>query len=196
MSLTEVMVAITLLVTIMSGLLGAFVQSRRMTETSVIHGAATSLVYGIIEQIKGFDYTTLVPSLDVDEEAPTTSAPPYIRVRINQDDTFWLQAVYTPYATGVTPKAPESTPAANVTAAAVGAKDNIIGPLPLSSVTGARSQTLTLNVWLWIDEMPDPADDVAQVKTITVVYTYTVNDGGGFRTVRDREVFIRTRFDQ
>ena len=33
------------------------------------------------------------------------------------------------------------------------------------------------------------------VKRITVVYTYSYSDGTRLRTVRDREVFIRTRFD-
>ncbi len=187
------MIATSLLTAVLLGFLGTFVKSRRTTEGAVMHAATTSLVYGIVEQIKALDYTTLVPSVTVDSLAPVTSTPPYIRVRINQDQVVWLRAVLTP-STG-TPAAPTSTPGIEATAASLGAIDNIIGPLPLSSVSGARSQPLTITLWLWVDEMPDTTRDVVQVKRITLVYTYTYNDGTRLRTVRDREVFIRTRFD-
>lgn len=183
----------TLLTAVMLGFLGTFLQSRRTTEGAVMHAAATSLVYGIVEQIKGLDYTTLVPSVAVDPLAPGTSTPPYIRVRVNQDQVVWLQTVFTPSTS--TPAAPVVTPAPTATAASLGAIDNLIGPLPLSSVASARSQPLALNLWIWVDEMPDSSRDVVQVKRLTLVYTYTYNDGNRVRTVRDREVFIRTRFD-
>lgn len=188
------MVSMTLLATIMIGFLGTFVQSRRISESSVMHAAASSLIYGIIEQIKGFDYTTLLPSEAVDPNAPTGSAPPYIRVRINQDQVFWLQTVYT--KAGTAPKAPTTTPPATATAASLGAVDNIIGPLPLSSVTGTQSQQLTVHLWVWVDEIPDDTYDVADVKKVTIVYSYQYLDGRTTRTAIDREVFIRTRFDQ
>ena len=193
MTLVEVMVAMALLMTVMLGFLGTFIQSRRTTEGAVMHAAVTSLVYGILEQVKGLDYTTLVPSMEVDPLAPAASTPPYIRVRVNQDQVVWLRTVYTPSTSA--PAAPTTTPAPTVTAAALSARDNVIGPLPLSSVAGARSQPLTINIWLWVDEMPDTTRDVVQVKRLTMVYTYSYNDGSRLRTVRDREVFIRTRFD-
>lgn len=183
----------TVLVTVFLGFLASFIHSRRVTEGSVMQSAATSLVYGIVEQIKGLDYTTLVPSVETDPLAPPGSTPPYIRVRINQDQVVWLQTVYTPST--ASPAAPTATPAGTATAASLGAVDNVIGPLPLSSVSGATSQALTLNLWVWVDEMPNPGRDVVQVKRVTLVYTYTYNDGSRLRTIRDREVFIRTRFD-
>lgn len=188
------MVAMAVLAACMVGFLGTFVQSRRITENSVMHAAATGLVYGIIEQMKGLDYTTLMPSVEEDPEAPSGTEPPYIRVRVSQDQTYWLQCVYT--LSEEEPKAPTSTPSATATAESLGAIDNVIGPLPLSSVTGTTSQKLTMNVWVWIDEMPDTDNDVVDVKRVTVVYTYTVNDGGTNRVIRDREVFIRTFFNQ
>jgi hypothetical protein len=187
------MVATSLLTAVLLGFLGTFIQSRRTTEGAVMHAATTSLLYGIVEQIKALDYTTLVPSAAVDSLAPVSSTPPYIRVRINQDQVVWLRTVFTP-STG-TPAAPTSTPGIEATAVSLGAIDNVVGPLPLSSVSGTRSQPLTINLWVWVDEMPDAARDVVQVKRITVVYTYSYSDGTRLRTVRDREVFIRTRFD-
>lgn len=193
-TLVEVMVAMTLLVTLMVGFIASFLQSRRVTESSVLHAAASSLVYGIIEQLKGVDYTELLPSASVDANAPTSLTPPYVRVRVNQDLTQWLRVVYT--AAPGTPAAPTATPAANVSASSVGAIENVIGPLPLSTTAGTTAQQLTLTLWIWIDELPDTSRDVAEVKRVTVVYTYIFNDGRSQQTIRDREVFLRTRYDQ
>lgn len=193
-SLVEMMVAMSILATVMVGFLGTFVQSRRISESSVMHAAASSLIYGIVEQIKGFDFTTLLPSEVTDPNAPSGSAPPYIRVRINQDEVYWLQTVYT--TAGSTPQAPTTTPDPTATAASLGAVDNIIGPLPLSSVDGTQSQQLTVHLWVWVDEIPDDTKDVAEVKKVTLVYSYQYLDGSTTRTAMDREVFIRTRFDQ
>ncbi|MBI2496525.1 MAG: hypothetical protein HYV75_00850 [Opitutae bacterium] len=194
------MVSLTLMATVMLGFIGTFVQSRRVTEASVLHAAASSLVYGIIEQIKGQEYTTLLPSTTDDflPDDPTTilGVAPFVRVRINQDRTVWLRTVYTRLTDSPnTPKGPTTTPDPAATAASVGAIDNFLGSLPLSTVTGSTSQQLSLNIWLWIDELT-PTGDVSEVKKVTVVYTYSYMDGGKERTIRDREVFLRTRFDQ
>lgn len=192
-TLVEILVALTLLTTIMLGFLSAFVHSRRVTENAVMHAAATSLVYGLIEQMKGLDYTSLLPSTSADPEAPTGTTPPYIRIRVNQDQIAWLQCVYT--LGSATPQAPTTTPAPTVAASSLGAITNVIGPLPLSSFSGTSAQRLTMVLWVWIDEMPNTDDDVVDVKRVTIVYTYQINDGAMTRTIRDREVFIRTRFD-
>lgn len=194
LTLVEVMIAMTLMATVLLGFLGTFVQSRRISESSVMHAAATSLVYGVIEQMKGLDYTTLLPSTATDSQAPASSTPPYIRVRINQDDVVWLQTVYTTSASS--PQAPTATPDPSATAASLGAVDNIIGPLPLSSVSGANSQSLTMHVWVWVDEIPDTNNDVTEVKKVTLIYSYQYLDGRTTRTAIDREVFLRTRYDQ
>lgn len=195
LTLVEVMVALTLLATFMVCFLGTFVQSRRMTEGSVLNAACTSLVYGLIEQMKGLDYQTLMPSHDVDPAAPAAiqALTPYIRLRIHQDKTVWLRAVHT---TAGAPQAPAVTPPPEATAASVGAIDNFIGAVPLSTVSGTTSQELSLNLWVWVDEIPDATKDVTEVKKVTVVYTYSYQDGGSTRTIRDREVFLRTRYDQ
>lgn len=192
----EVMVATTLMATTLLGFLGAFIQSRRVTESSVLHAAATSLVYGIVEQIKTFDYTTLVPSTTTDPDQATYDAfpgsgksAPYIRVRLNQDQVTWLQCK-------TTGGAPDSRPAVSATATSLNVPDNVVGPLALSSVSGTSSQPLTLHIWIWIDEIPDSTKDVSDVKKITLVYSYSYLDGNQSRTVVDREVFLRTRYDQ
>jgi hypothetical protein len=186
------MVSLTLMAGVMLGFIGTFIQSRRVTESSVLHAAATSMMYGIVEQIKQLDYTTLLPSYEVDPYAPVSKTPPYIRVRLNQSNVVWLKVVHT--TAGNTPQGPTVTPAPSATAASLGAIDNYTGSIPLSTVTGTTSQQINMNIWVWIDEIPD--GDASEVKKVTIVYTYSYLDGRVERTVRDREVIIRTRFDQ
>lgn len=188
-----------LMATVMIGFLGANIQSRRITESSVLHAAATSMMYGIVEQIKQLDYATLLPNYETDPFAPVAKTPPYIRVRINQSQVVWLQVVHTLASTAdapTTPQGPATTPAPTATAASVGAVSNFLGSIPLSTVTGTTSQQINLDIWVWIDEIPDADNDVTEVKKITVVYTYSYLDGSVERVVRDREVFLRTRYDQ
>lgn len=193
------MVALTLMTTVMLTFLGTSIQSRRITESSVLHAAATSMIYGLIEQIKQLDYATLLPNYETDPFAPVAKTPPYIRVRLNQSTVVWLKVVHTLASTTdapTTPQGPATTPATTATAASVGAIQNFIGSIPLSTVTGTASQQINLNIWVWIDEIPDVDTDVSEVKKVTVVYTYSYLDGSVERVVRDREVFLRTRYDQ
>lgn len=189
------MVALLLLATFMLGFLGAFVQSRRVTESSVLHAAATSIVYGVIEQLKQLDYVNVLPSLVTDPGDPGLTAPPLVRIRINQNTIKWLRVVHT--AAPGAPLGPTSTPLATATAASVGggAIDNVLGAMPLSTVSDTASQSINLTLWIWIDEIPDTTKDVTEVKKITVIYTYSFQTGGSTRTVRNREVFLRTRYD-
>ena len=192
LTLVEVMVAITLMAGVMLGFISTFFQSRKASESSVLSSACTSLVYGLLEQMKGLDYVTLVPTY-----VEGSNAPPYIRLRINQELAVNLRVKHTRRTDDPnTPQAPTSCPSITATATDVGAIDNYIGNIPLTTVTGTASQDLSLNIWVWIDEIPDSAKDVSDVKRITVVYTYSYLDGGVTRTVRDMEVVLRTRYDQ
>lgn len=192
LTLVETMVALTLLASLMVGFIGAALHSRRVTESSILHAAATSMIYGLIEQMKQFEYSTQLPSHATDPFAPSSLSPPYIRIRVNQATVVWLRTVHTlaPNA----PAAPTTTPSATAAASSVGALDNFIGSIPLSTVTGSMSQQINLNLWVWVDEIPQ--GDASEVKKVTVVYTYSYMDGSTERFVRDREVFLRTRFDQ
>lgn len=207
LTLVEVMLSLTIFAMFMAGFLATFMQSRRLTESSVLHAACTSVVYGIIEQIKQLDYPSSLPSGVPDPTEPTTNVSPFIpflRVRINQNQIAFLRAKYTPApASGApTPLGPTTTPASTVTAQTIfggtdyASYDNYLSSIPLSTVTGSMSQTLNLQLWIWIDEIPNSADDVSECKKVTIVYTYSYQDGGKTRTIRNREVFLRTRYDR
>jgi type II secretory pathway pseudopilin PulG len=203
-TLVEVMFALFIQATVMLAIIGSFIQSRRVTESTVLHAAATALVYGLIEQVKQLDYSTLLPNYETDPSVPTsggvpTVTPPYIRLRISQNKVVWIKVVHTAATEAVpypTPQAPTTTPSVTATAASVGAVDNYIGSIPLSTITGTASQQINLNLWVWIDEIPSESDEVSEVKKVTVVYTYSYMDGRLERVVRDREVFLRTRYEQ
>jgi hypothetical protein len=218
LTLVEVMISLFFLGMVMLGLIGNFVQSRRISESTVLHAAVTSLLYGVIEQVKELDYYSLLPNYETDPSVPVVSGepiadPPYIRVRLNQEDIIWIMVVHTPVtdedATTTTipyPQGPTTTPAVNLVAADVGAIDNFTGEIALSTVTGTTSQRVNLNIWMWIDEISNkgtwsgegtqPEPDTSNVKKITIIYTYQYRDGNVTRTVRDREVILRTPFDQ
>jgi prepilin-type N-terminal cleavage/methylation domain-containing protein len=193
MTLVEVVVSMSILATVMLAFLGTFVQSRRVTESNVLQAAATSLAYGIIEQIKQLDYTALLPNYETDPDAGSLT-PPYLRVRLNQDRVVWLRVVHNTDPDALV--GPTTTPSTSATAASVGAIDNFLGAIPLSTVSSVAAQQINMNVWVWIDEIPNTSRDVSDVKKVTVVYTYTYQDGNRTRTLRDREVFLRTRYDQ
>lgn len=179
-----------------------------------MNAASTNIVYGIIEQIKSLDYATMLPNGSPDPGDPNsaTTVTPTLRVQINQNTLQWLTVVYTPYVaptttvvggvttvvagTGSVPKAPLTTPPPSASATSLQAIDNVIGPLPLSSATGAKSQSITINLWIWIDEIPDIAKGVSDVKRVTIVYTYSFRSGSGNRTIRNREVFLRTNYNK
>lgn len=216
LSLVEVMCALFILGLVMLGLIGNFLQSRRVTESAVLHAAATSLVYGMIEQIKDLEYSTMLPNYEEDPSVPTVAgvpvvAPPYIRLRLNQEKIVWLRVVHTtPTDEDATtasipdPQGPTTTPGA--LESVPGAIDNWMGSIPLSTVTGSMSQQINLNMWVWIDDISNkgawsaestaPNPDGSDVKKITIVYTYQYQDGGKTRTIRDREVILRTPYDQ
>ncbi len=199
-TLVETMVSLSIFAMFMAGFIGTFMQSRRLTESSVLHAACTSVVYGIIEQIKQLDYPNSLPSLVADPTDPLNTTPPFLRVRINQKDIAFLKVKYTPAPTSgsPTPQAPTTTPDPTALAADVigAAYDNNINGIAMSTVTGTTSQALNLQIWIWVDEIPALADDVSEVKKVTIVYTYSYLDGSRTRTIRNREVFLRTRYDR
>jgi Tfp pilus assembly protein PilV len=202
-TLVESMVALFILAGVMLGFLGTFLQSRRSTETNVMHSAATSFVYGLMEQIKGASFTDQLPStvneVDTSTTPSTTRVAPFIRLHMDQDKLVWLRVRHQSDASA--PYAPTITPAPTVAASAAGshadgAIDNIIS-IPLSSsASGAASQHLNLNLWAWVDNLSDSTRDALEVKRVTIVYSYSVNLGSQTKTFRKREVLIRTRYDK
>lgn len=201
MTLVEVMVAMLLMALFLLGFLDTFIQSRKLTESNVMQSAATTLVTGLIEQMKMLNYNEDMPIAitDADQVAFDAFDPlhtknaPYIRVRINQEQLTWLQCVNkTGAALPAALTAPKTAPVSLADAALDLAKKNTIGPLPLSTVSGTRSQALQVDMWVWIEAIK--GTDVTDAKCVTIVYSYNVYLGNKIKTVIKREVFLRAPF--
>jgi DNA recombination-dependent growth factor C len=100
----------------------------------------------------------------------------------------WLQCVNntTPGPITAPKAAPQSTSELSATL------KNTIGPLPLSTVSGANSQSLTVDIWVWVEAIK--GKDIADAKCVTIIYAYNVNIGRNIKTVIKREVFVRAPF--
>lgn len=198
LTILEVMVAMFLMATFMLGFLDTFLQSRRTTEETVMQSAATAMVYGLIEQMKGLNYSSGLPITATDSEqalydafpGSTSKTVPYIRMRLNQDQVTWLQCVYNTDSS--TYAAPTTTPTS--IASLDSTMRNTIGPLKLSNVSGATSQPLQLYVWVWVDTIANSSSDVSDAKAVTLVYAYQVSTGRGTKTIIKRETFVTTLF--
>jgi Tfp pilus assembly protein PilV len=195
MTLVEAAIALTMMAVFLLGFLGTFLQSRRLTEGSVMDSVATSLMYGLVEQMKELSYDTMLPisgAVDPDQAVydafpGSGKSLPYIRVRLNRDQATWLQCTFNTNTAALS--APQEAPSSTSTLDA--AMCNTVGPLALSSVSGGTAQQLTLKVWVWVDAIANNAQDVADAKCVTLVYAYDVNVGGRTRTMIKRETFIR-----
>lgn len=201
MTLVEVVVAMLILGMFLLGFLSTSLQSRRVAEASVMQAAATSLTYGLVEQIKMLGYTstpfndpTTLDPYQINDAFPAGKpvATPYpgLCVRLNQDQVTCLQCVNNLDPTVFL--APTTTPTS--LAALDPSMANTIGPVPLSTAAGTQSQPLTLQVWAWVDDISNASQDILNGKCVTLVYAYSYNDGHGMKTVINREVIVRTPF--
>ena len=184
-TLVEAMLALVITASVLLGFISVFFTSRQTTEANILDSAATGFVYGLIEQLKMLDYRIDLPD--------TSTTPATVTLSLNQDTNYTFNVVYTP-APG-TPAAPNYTPDDSATAASLSAIDNQLPPLPLSTMSTYSSQNLSINIWIWIDEIPDTSRDVSDVKRVTIIYTYKYYNGRTIRTIRDREVVIRTLYN-
>ena len=190
------MIAMFIMGAFMLGFLDTFLHSRRLAEGSVLEAASTTVISGLVEQMKMLDFDTQTPITATDSEqalydafpGPTTKTAPYIRIRLNQSQATWLQCLYNTNTSA--PLAPTSTPTS--LAALDPARRNVIGPLELSSTTGTRSQPLTLQLWIWVDSIS--GNDVSEARVVTIVYAYNVAEGNNTRTFIRRLAFVRTPF--
>jgi type II secretory pathway pseudopilin PulG len=184
MTLVEVMVSMTILLLIMAGLIATMIQSRRMTEGSIRQNMAVNIVTSFLEQMKGMANTslTLSPIPTQDDEAtsdpltPSTGTPPALNS-------------FTP---GTTPSGcvdnlkdfPMYTSGSNGAASTWG----VIWPGATSPGTTPYTNDLHLNIWVWVTDMSSGSSGAVTQGTaysVTMIYTWRVNDGGRVRFFSD-----------
>ncbi len=195
MSLVEVMFASGILSMVLLGVLQGMLQSRRQTEGSIRQGTCASLVQGYMEQIKSMKYATTLNALpsspSVTPTGGTLAAWQAYVGTAGTDDSNPTMTLKDSYQNDVVfclaaGNAPTSVP--NVSTLPTDASwhtesvdiDNI----------NSTTDNCTLNVWIWINNLT--GTNVANCKSIVIVYQYTVKDGGRVRSFTEMSRQIRS----
>lgn len=184
MTLVEVLLATIVMGMLVSGILATIIQTRRLTEGSIVQNSANTILQGYIEQIKTMAY-------DTDLVCSPSSAPnPFVAatslsVPCARDETVAGQDPI--YLSAGTP--PTALPA--IGTMPTGAVDN---PHTIEIKTPAvnPNDTLKLNLWLWVNDLTGTDTNVTQAKAVTIIYTYEFLDGGRIRKTRGSIRTIRS----
>ncbi len=180
-TLIEVLIASLVMTIIMCGVLTTMIQSRRLTEGSIVQNSANTILQGYIEQIKALDFNSANVSPTTAPNPPVVGTSVYVATEIGSgvSDKLYLSAG----------SPPTSMPAIGTTP--TGAVDNLKSiPLKIPSVN--PNDTLSLNIWLWINAMNDPTNHITDTKSVTMIYTYNFLDGGRSKTIRGSVRTIRS----
>lgn len=181
-TLVEAAVSTTILAVAVGGLLALFLQSRRLTEGSIYQNSAITIVQGYIEQMKNMEFTDLpyvsTSGTLVAGASSTTAAEVPTRLDESTPDTLLISNCAIPTLSSITSDT-----------APTGVTDNI--KLIDINQTATTTDDLKMHIWVWIKDISGSSPDATQVRSITVIYTWRVNDGarsnvfkGTVRTIR------------
>lgn len=175
-SIPEIMIATLILALVLGGLLAMIIQSRRLTEGSIVQSAVNTIIQGYLEQMKNMAYSDLTVS-------PSSSGTTLeIPTRLDESTADPLTLSW-----GAPPNPIPAPSAANPTNAITNTKTiNLRTP----AVTAA--DTLSLRIWVWVQDLSGSATNVTNAKSITIIYTYDVRDGGRTKTFRNSIRSIRS----
>lgn len=174
-TLVEVLIAAIILTVTCSGILGMMIQSRRLTEGSIVQNSIVTVMQGYIEQVKSMEYSLLALSLP-SAPAVNPTIPTVLDATTADPLTLsWGTPPVTLPAIGTTPIGA----VANTKSIAI--KNPVVNP----------NDTLTLTIWVWVQDLTDLPNNVGGTKAITMIYTYQARDGarlksfrGSLRTIR------------
>jgi prepilin-type N-terminal cleavage/methylation domain-containing protein len=172
-TLVEIMMASVVMSIVLGGLLSMIMQSRRLTESSIVQNSAVNIVQGYLEQMKSMDYASVTLS-------PATGTAT-IATQLNESATDPLTL------SNGTP--PTTLPAIGTTP--TGAVDNVKS-IAIRYPTVNPNDTLSLNLWIWVVDLTGSSTYVTNAKSITMIYTYTFRDGGRLRQTRGTIRSIRS----
>lgn len=172
------------------GVLQALLQSRRMTEGSIRQSSVASLVQGYMEQIKSMkyasDFSNALPSSPATSPGTTLAhwqsfvGLPIIPVKdSNQANIFICLATGNP---------PASTATTDFSTLPTDAS-RLVEAVDIDNST-STSDDSTLYMWVWIKDMT--VNNVADCKSITIAYQWTVKNGGQTKTYNDMTRTIRS----
>ena len=204
MTLVEILVALAVLALAAGGIFATLLQSRRLTEGSVVQNSALTIVQGYVEQIKNMELVQVVGGSDTKGNPSVNPASFAIPTR---RDSTTIDALQT--STGTPPLLSEITPgitprgvvdnlrafdtAKDATASDGTSSDSTteatakkvrwtdVWPgarnYPAETTIGATD--LKLNIWVWVADLSGTTTPQAQKAFgITLIYTWQFLDGG------------------
>ena len=176
-TLVEVMIASMVMTILLGGVLALILQSRRLTEGSIVQNSVNTIMQGYIEQIKNMDFASVAVS-----PAALASPEPTVPTALDEATPDPLTLSWG--------TSPSSMPAIG-SAAPTGAIDNVKN-IAIKTPPLHPADTITITIWLWIQDLTGTATNVTGSKSITMIYTYQFRDGGRLRTFRGSVRSIRS----
>lgn len=200
MTLIEVVIALTVLAISMGGIFATLIQSRRLTEASVVQGSALTIVQGYVEQMKSLEILELVGGTTDVYGNPTLTTTSYAIP--TRSDSTTLDPLMT--STGTPPDISTLTPGVTPSGVVDNLKnfdmakdllatdsdstdeESITPQVSWSSVwpnarnypSGTLGRTdLKLNLWVWITNLSGTSTLSSKAYGITVIYTWQYRDG-------------------
>lgn len=214
MTLVEVMVSLTILIMIMSGLIATMIQSRRMTEGSIRRNMTVNIVNGFLEQMKGMTNGNAItgatnpdafllanPILTQDNDTtsdpiyPSSGTPPKINTLTpgvtpaNTAGTVYVDNLKDFPMYGANSSGSNLNTGAATTWNAVWPGATTF-PTASASIPSSNAYVndLHLNIWFWVSDMSANSNGAVAptgAYAVTVIYTWQVNDGGRVRYFDD-----------
>lgn len=202
LTLVETMVSSAVLAMILFGIFAALMQSRRLTEGSIYQNSAVTIVQGYIEQIKAIEFSDL-PYLDGSGTlipGAVDGVPAQIATRLDQtipDPLTVSTALPIPALSTILASATPTGVADNLKVIDINRTDGSIEFTGSGNTPNIATDDLRLRLWVWIQDVSDSTIDATQVRAITILYAWRVNDGSGqsrsyASTVRTIRSSVRT----
>jgi len=165
--MAEVMISVLVMAMVFGGAFATIILTRRLTEGSIYQNSTVTIIQGYMEQMKTMEFSelTVSPSSNVFLQLPTVQD----QVTPDKLTLSWGSPPTTMPAIGTTPSnAVNNTKVFDINNTPTNANDD-----------------LTITIWVWVRDLDvDETDraDVTNIKSITMIYRWQVNDGNRNRT--------------
>lgn len=169
LTLVEVLIATLVLGMVLMGILATVIQSRRMTEGSVVQNSANAILQGYIEQMKTMAYETDLVSSPTSTPVDLAHWPSIPCVKADGSADPLYLSLNSP---------PNEKDQVNPT----GGTDNL-KLVPIKTPAVNPNDTITFHIYVWVNDLEGSSTNVTQTKSITIIYNYEFIDGGKRRTV-------------
>lgn len=179
----ELALGSTVMAFVFAGMMGAFVQSRRLTEGSVFQNSAITVIQGYLEQIKNMDFSEIpYYSGSTLKRGSITTADNTIYTQLDSDTMDVLRI-----STGTPLSAATVTPGVVPS----GVVDNL-KLIDINDTPESTDDDLIMHLWIWIAPLDSAALGIGQARSIQIVYSWGFKNGGRTQTYVDSITTIRS----